>query len=127
MSEDHFCPLPRPRLTSDKINARETRISLPSRQEHCHYENNTCLSAHEDGIGILHGAAGTFHSWDFPGIRTAADVFMEWDFQSDSSGLADEMERRLAMLDDTASCDPLRLQFFSKTLRKQLSQTFVLA
>ncbi|CAG0893168.1 unnamed protein product [Darwinula stevensoni] len=96
------------------------------RQEHCRYRNNRCLSAHNEGIGILHGAGRSFNTWEFPGIRTAVDVFGEWDFlKKNASGLADEMERRIAMLDDDPSCDPLRLRFFSKTLRKQSSQTLV--
>ncbi|CAG0893169.1 unnamed protein product [Darwinula stevensoni] len=96
------------------------------RQEHCRYEGNRCLSAYKEGIGILHGAGGSFETWEFPGIRKAADVFREWDFlKKNASGLADEMERRIAMLDDDPSCDPLRLRFFSKTFRKQSSQSFV--
>ncbi|CAG0893166.1 unnamed protein product [Darwinula stevensoni] len=95
------------------------------RQVHCIYEDNRCLPAQEEGIALLHGSGNAFHNWRYPGIRTAADVFREWDFRADPSGLADEMERRIAMLDGNASCDPLRLRFFSKAIRNQMPQAFV--
>ncbi|KAK3927943.1 Glucoside xylosyltransferase 1 [Frankliniella fusca] len=122
--EDYVIPVYKEfklKITWDKLYIYPCRFNY--RSDHCMYMS-VCSSAEKEGVAVLHGSRGTFHSEKQPAFRAVFQAFEEYQLGSD---LNQHLLLPLkAYLDETAHthCGQIR-SVFTKAMDNYFPQSIV--